>query len=411
MKIREKLHKEFREGTHRIKSPDETLQNIKPFMPIMGITRIANVTGLDNIGIPVVMVCRPNSRSLSVTQGKGLSLSAAKASGLMESVETYHAEHITLPLKLASYEELRYTHSIVELDLLPRILNSLFHPNLRILWIEGYDLLQDELIWVPYELVHTDYRIPLPTGSGCFPTTSNGLASGNHLLEAISHGICEVIERDSTSLWVLGDYDGKNKEVARIDTNTIDDSDCQNILYKFYNANIEVGLWETTTDIGIPSFVCTIVERSNYGSRDLYPTSGMGCHPSRKIALLRALTEAAQSRLTMISGSRDDNTRNEYEYSRDQNTLNHFRNELKTEIKMCNFNNVTTKETETLDQDVEWELLQLRSAGIKRAIMVNLTKIEFGIPVVRMIIPGLEGVHKFPGYVPGIRAKTQIDKK
>jgi ribosomal protein S12 methylthiotransferase accessory factor YcaO len=29
--------------------------------PVMGITRVANVTGLDSVGIPVVMVCRPNS--------------------------------------------------------------------------------------------------------------------------------------------------------------------------------------------------------------------------------------------------------------------------------------------------------------------------------------------------------------
>ena len=67
-------------------------------MPTMGITRIANITGLDRLGIPVVMVCRPNSRSIAVSQGKGLTLDAAKASGLMESVETFHAESITRPL-------------------------------------------------------------------------------------------------------------------------------------------------------------------------------------------------------------------------------------------------------------------------------------------------------------------------
>src|SRR4051812_24003909 len=105
--------KTFRDGTHRLIAPEETVAWIRSFMPMMGITRIANVTGLDSIGIPVVMVCRPNSRSLAVSQGKGLGLAAAKASGLMESVELYHAEHITLPLKLGSYEELRHTHHIV----------------------------------------------------------------------------------------------------------------------------------------------------------------------------------------------------------------------------------------------------------------------------------------------------------
>ena len=58
--------KPYCSGAYRRCSPLETLARLAPFLSSMGITRIANVTGLDNIGIPVVMVCRPNSRSLSV---------------------------------------------------------------------------------------------------------------------------------------------------------------------------------------------------------------------------------------------------------------------------------------------------------------------------------------------------------
>lgn len=43
------------------------------------------------------------------------------------------------------------------------------------------------------------------------------------------------------------------------------------------------------------------------------PATGMGCHPNRwEFALKRALTEAAQSRLTFIAGARDDMPRAEY---------------------------------------------------------------------------------------------------
>ena len=65
----------------------------------MGITRIANVTGLDSwySGGEVVPA---QSRSLAVSQGKGLDLAPPRVSGLMEAVEGYHAERITLPLKL-----------------------------------------------------------------------------------------------------------------------------------------------------------------------------------------------------------------------------------------------------------------------------------------------------------------------
>ncbi len=61
-----------RRGTHRVSSPDETRERIWPWLKPFGITRVANVTGLDCIGIPVVAVYRPNSRSLSVAQGKGV---------------------------------------------------------------------------------------------------------------------------------------------------------------------------------------------------------------------------------------------------------------------------------------------------------------------------------------------------
>src|SRR6202020_1763686 len=97
--LAQSAHKQHRDGTHRLVSPETTLARVRPLRPVMGITRIANITGLDCIGIPVTMVCRPNARSLAVSQGKGLDLTAAKVSGVMESIEGYHAEHITLPLK------------------------------------------------------------------------------------------------------------------------------------------------------------------------------------------------------------------------------------------------------------------------------------------------------------------------
>ena len=55
----------------RLVPSQETIQRVQGLFPVFGITRVANVTGLDHIGIPVVMVTRPNSRSISVSQGKG----------------------------------------------------------------------------------------------------------------------------------------------------------------------------------------------------------------------------------------------------------------------------------------------------------------------------------------------------
>ena len=52
-----------------------------------------------------------------------------------------------------------------------------------------------------------------------------------------------------------------------------------------------------------------------------------------------------------------------------------------------------------------WEADRLRDVGVERVIVVDLTKDAFKIPVVRVIVPGLEGLNEVPGYVPGARAR------
>ncbi len=87
--------KAFKRGTHRTTAPDDTLARVASAARQIGITRLGNVTGLDRIGIPVTVAVRPNSRSFSVSQGKGLGLSQALASALMEAIELFHGENLT----------------------------------------------------------------------------------------------------------------------------------------------------------------------------------------------------------------------------------------------------------------------------------------------------------------------------
>lgn len=395
------LAKAFRAGTHRTEPPLETLGRVLPFAPVMGITRIANVTGLDSIGVPVVMVCRPNSRSISVSQGKGLDLPTAKASGLMESIEAYHAETITLPLRHCTYEELRYAHHVADVARMPMPAGGAFHPNLKILWCEGDDLLSDRPVLVPYEAVHTDYASPRAAGTDCFVCSSNGLASGNHLMEAISHAICEVVERDSTTLWRF--LDPETQESTGVDLASVDDLACRHVLEKFENAGLEVSAWETTTDVGIASFLCAVFPRDDDPMRRIPPASGAGCHPARSIALLRALTECAQSRLTHIAGSRDDIRRESYSDQTSDKAFDLLRGELGGR-KTRSFRDAPDWDCDTVDGDVDWELGRLQHAGIQQVVAIDLTKSVFRIPVVRVVIPGLEGPADLPGYSPGRRA-------
>jgi ribosomal protein S12 methylthiotransferase accessory factor len=399
--------KGFREGTDRVVAPEETLKRVSPHLAAMGITRVANVTGLDRIGVPVVMVCRPNSCALAVAQGKGVTLSAAKASGVMEAVETYHAERVDRPRLFASHREACRRHRVVDVRGLARVAGSRFHRDRSMHWIEGHDLVAREPVWVPDEIVHTDYTVPRARGSGCFAASTNGLASGNHLLEAISHGICEVVERDAMTLWFQRSDEAQDR--TRVDPDSVGDPLCRDVLDRFERADIAVAVWESTSDVGIPVFLCQIADSSRSAVRPLYGAHGTGCHPQRHVALLRALTEAAQCRLGWIAGSRDDFTREQYARYCSEDVLRRERETVAVKGPMRPFSDGPTWDAASLDEDVAWEIERLQGAGIKRVICLDLTKPEFGIPVARVVVPGLEWIgygEALDMYVPGQRARA-----
>jgi ribosomal protein S12 methylthiotransferase accessory factor len=397
--------KAHRGGTHRVVGPERTIERLRPLLPAMGITRIANVTGLDYLGIPVVMVARPNSRVLAVTQGKGVDLDHAKASGLMEAVESYHGERISHPLKLLTYNEIARRHSVVDPVTLPSVPDSRYNPNLPILWIEGLDLMSGRPIWLPYESVHVNFTLPLPQGSGCFAASTNGLASGNHILEAISSGICEVVERDADALWLQADEAALRSR--RVDLATVEDPQAREILDKYRQAQIAVEVWDTTSDIGIPAFRCHIHEAEDNPNHPQGTFFGAGCHPSASVALLRALTEAAQSRLTYISGSRDDIERQDYRRPGEDSPVEQRCRGI-AGAPSRPFEATVSGDTDSLNDDIRWELTQLRAAGLDQVIVVDLTMSEFNTPVVKVVIPGLEAVPDGPEYVPGARAQAAM---
>jgi YcaO-like protein with predicted kinase domain len=393
------LAKRFREGTHRVADPGETLSRVRPQMARMGITRLGNITGLDHIGIPVAIAVRPNSRSVSVSQGKGLDLPQAMASALMEACEGFHAEEIG-PCRTAAHRDLVESETVVDPETLCPATRP-FDIAAPISWVEGYDLLQQQSCWVPAEIVHTDY-----TGEpdGFFLAGSNGLASGNHLVEAINAALCELIERDAVALWIARPM--RARAACRLDLESIDDPDCQSLLAKYEAAGIAVRVWHVTTDIGLPAFLCDIRHPSPGDPRQLRRHHGSGCHADRRIALSRALTEAAQTRLTYIAGIRDDLSPAEYEEPPEAEIGDALLDALAAEATPVGFCDVPNFASDDLAADLRWTLDRLRAVGIARAIAIDLTRPEFGIPVVRVVVPGLEWDPHHPNYRPGRRAEA-----
>jgi ribosomal protein S12 methylthiotransferase accessory factor len=125
---------------------------------------------------------------------------------------------------------------------------------------------------------------------------------------------------------------------------------------------------------------------------------------------LRALTEAAQSRLTVIAGSRDDKFRDEYDRTTKEDALARIRDLLRHGGSMKAFAG-PSYDNETFEEDVDWELACLRAAGIEQVVMVDLTRPEFGIPVVRIVIPGLELLLEGKNHGYGHRARRVLAER
>lgn len=377
--------KAYTSGTHRSRSPKETLRDYGRFLPRMGITRLANVTGLDSIGLPVYMAIRPNSRALATSQGKGLDTNSAKASALMESIEAWHAERIDAPLRHESYWALRDTASVVDATKLPLQRGADLRLDVPHTWIEGYDLLRRESSWVPYECVSTNLVHP-PHHELTFFQGSNGLASGNHILEAVVHGLCEVIERDAMTLWRL------SSDLCRMDPSTVDDPHCAQVLDLLERADVEAVVFDLTSDTRVPAYACTIFDRPDENRwRSLGVYDGFGCHLSPAIALMRALTEAVQSRVTYTSGSRDDIFREDYRQATNEDVRGGIWEEMSQSPPTKTFRCHRDLSTGTFEGDVATLLASLRDTGIDNVVVVDLTKPEIGIPVVKVVVPGLEG--------------------
>jgi YcaO-like protein with predicted kinase domain len=321
----------------------------------------------------------------------------------MEAIELYHAERIDRPLRFASWNELRFAHDVVDVGGLPRTTTGTFHADRPIPWIAGIDLVTSTPKWVPFELVHTNYTVPALTGSGCFVMSSNGLASGNHPLEAISHGLCEVIERDATTLFYC--KSSIVRDSLRVDLDTVTDGACRQLLELYERAGIAVGVWDVTSDVGIAAFLCVVLDRETSVFHPIGPVEGMGCHLVREIALMRALTEAAQARLTLIAGCRDDVGRGRYAQSQNRDLIGRFHERLLCEGGRP-FQEAPTQANESLEGDVGALLTALQSAGLQQVVTVDLSRPEFGIPVFRVVVPGLEAYHHIRSCVVGARATS-----
>jgi len=373
--------------THRASSPAATLKQVQGAVPKAGITRVADITGLDRIGIPVFTSVRPGAAGGAVTvyAGKGFTKEEAQVSAIMEGVERHAAEPRCCGCVVESHDELELAHAKggdAVLDptrlILPATAN--YRSSDRIEWFRGFSITNGNWILVPAEAVFHPYR----RTNQLFRTNTNGLAVGNILEEAVLHGLMEVIERDAWSLFEHGTLKGRDLKIGPEMTGPIGE-----IAGKLIGANVKAHAKDITSDVGIATVAVALDDET---TRDPALLSlGVGTHLDPEIAAMRAFTEAVQSRLTTIHGTREDTYKADFArragYERMKRINRKWFEEAGAAVSMGEM--PAYRSTDFLD-DIRYTLQRLASVGLNEAVVAELTRSETAVPAVRVIVPGLE---------------------
>ena len=375
-------------GTHRVIAPSKTIEINENKLKVAGITRIADITDLDRIGLPIYTAIRPTAEdgAVSIYGGKGITKDHAKASAMMEGFERYSAERQdsdeSIIASLSEIEEFGEYINPKSLNL-PKEFEKKDISDLSLEWSKSIDIISNNEYYIPTNAIYHPY-ISKNDSQSLFKSNTNGLASGNILEEAILHGIFEVIERDAWSIFEL-----THKNYAQIDISSIENEIIIDIIEKFESEGIKIKLMDFTADIKIPTIAASADDTITKDAGLL--TLGMGTHLDPEVAILRALTEVAQSRATQINGAREDTVRADFAreagYERMKRINKFYFRDEEEQIKLSDIEN---KSTSSITRDIEIVKDELVSNDIQKILYSNLTRPELDVSVVRVVIPEME---------------------
>jgi len=370
--------------THRAIPPERTIANVEGKLRRAGVTRIAEITHLDRLGIPVYSAIRPGAAegSVSIYAGKGATKSQAKASAMMEAFERYSAEinvEDAQMFETGLYGEMEGAIN-PETLILPQ--QSYKADTTRLDWVKTVDVTDDEEYLAPVNAIYHPY---IPRGGAVlFKSNTNGLASGNRIEEAVYHGITEVVERDAWSI-----FEAKKKCRGEVVCDGTENPLIRDMLHKFDQSEIEVKLLDLTADVDITT-IAAVADDTVLRDPALL-SLGVGTHLNPEVAVIRALTEVAQSRATQIHGTREDTNRAVFMrkagYERMKRINKHW---FSDSHKLIDISHIKDKSKPTFKEDIETCVNILKKNGFDKIYYTNLTRREIEIPVARVIIPGME---------------------
>lgn len=365
-------------GPRRACPPEETWARVAPLLPALGITRVAELTGLDVVGIPVFQAVRPNGRTLSVAQGKGITPEQARMSAVMESIETWHAEEMAPGPVTATVAEMAplLPYSVFDLPRPPR---SVLSPATRLRWVRGLPVGGGDPVWLPEDCVRMDDTDPRGWAPPLLTSNSNGLAGGNTVAEALTHALYEVLERDARA------RAPQDRAGLAVDLDTVTGA-AAGLVARFAAAGVHLRVHDLTPMAGLPCYEALI-----WSAELPVRFAGWGCHRDADAALCRALTEAAQSRLTMIAGARDDLPEEGYHWVA---TRSRLRSPFPDPGPLRPFP-AAAPPAGSLAEDLPAATAAVAGRAAGGVFWVDLTRPEFGVPVVKVVAPGLRLVKDY----------------
>lgn len=283
--------------------PERDLQRLGE---AIGVTRIARITGLDRAGVEVAAAIRPGGHVLQVSTGKGETWEAAARGALSEAAELDAAERPRVDAR-GSFGDLadRFGDAVVDPAALAPAEAAPGWRNLRLAWREAIDLASGAPRLVPTHAVHCPPPGSEPLGLAVVPWTSSGLAAHPDRAAALLHALLELCERDQLARALPRGFTPRAVKERLLAPAWLARGAPRTAAWReaLEARGFTVHLLDVSGPLGLPTAAALL------GDRDGGPvplTAGYACRFGRDEALLAALLEAAQSRLTEIHGARED---------------------------------------------------------------------------------------------------------
>lgn len=279
----------------RCRTPAQTQALVRPQMRAWRLSAPIDITPLDRLGVPVFVSRRRGAGALGVHAGKGFVAAQARLGAVMEGLEHAVAQRASagvvprrMPLDALVSS---WPRTLALADFAPRLGADTRRPR-RIAVLRGEALTGGGSALLPAELLLVPFGddAPIDDEAPLFGWSTNGLASGNTLEEATLHALLEVLERDTIALHAA------RSEAAEVASDALPRAFAGRAA-RWAADGVHLQVRWLPSAVGLPCFEATLHEPDH----PLTPIArGWGLHLHREVALARAVSEAAQSRLCRI---------------------------------------------------------------------------------------------------------------